>query len=155
MSTNYYKPAPKSFLAWLLGDLWWLAVPAGLTYLFYQPYILIFDGTMIAVFLYFFWHTVWIHLTILRLDEYVISADSPFFNHLTLGWSEVEEIGLYQKKFLFFRPARFLILRAGTKSLTCITSTLSTEDEERLLANVHIRLKTLSKKERLKLLGEE
>ena len=77
MYKTRYQPVWKSFFVWLFGDLSFLVFAGGLTWFFYQPgrgYILLFDGAMITIFLYFFCHTAYVHLTTLYVDDYVISV---------------------------------------------------------------------------------
>ena len=150
MYKTRYQPVWKSFFVWLFGDLSFLVFAGGLTWFFYQPgrgYILLFDGAMITIFLYFFCHTAYVHLTTLYVDDYVISVDKPFFSHLTLGWSELEDVVLQRRRFLFFRPTHFLVLTASSKTIFFITSTLTTTEEEKLLAFIGKRLKPLVKKD--------
>ena len=92
----------------------------------------VLSGFMVLLSLFFFLQSIFVYLQKVYLDDYSISVSGPLMK-ISIRWEDIVSAVLRERENAMSRTDHLLVLKSAGNMLTYNTSTLSDEDDRKVL----------------------
>lgn len=137
-----FRPTQKSFLASLVWALLPVILASIVTYFMYESahwFLWVADGFLALLSFFLLIQSISVHRQAIYLDDYCIRTSS-LLSTTEMKWCDIIKKMLRERANAMSRTDRLLILESSNDILMFNISTLSPEDEEKVLAMVRKKI---------------
>lgn len=99
--------------------------------------IWILSGFMILLSLFFFLQSIFVYLQKVDLDDYSITVSGPLLN-VSIQWEDIVSAVLRERENAMSRTDHLLVIKSASNMISYNISTLSEEDDRKVLGSVDI-----------------